>query len=181
MGNREAVAQRLILQTNNRAFSLLEVSLVIFLLALFFSISLPIFSVANNSRLKDLSAKFVNIVDYTRDQAIITDTPHFLYLNSQVNKIFVYREESELNSFIAEKIEDSVEPFQRDKIFVSKANAKLKISNITYADEATALISIRFDPSGFSELFKISFTDGENFIHYEQDSVLGSFYVSTTK
>lgn len=181
MGNQVATARRRILQIKNKAFSLLEVSVVIFLLALFFSLSIPLFSAANSNRLKDLSAKFINLVNYTRDQASITNTTHFLYLDSQTNRIFVYQKESELDSLLASELAKTEQPFQKDKIFVSQVSSKLSISQITYEEQTIPAISLQFDPSGFSELFQITFTDGEHSIHYTQNSVLGSFYVHATK
>lgn len=181
MMEQQAVLElRQTLQTQNKAFSLLEVSLVLFLVALVFSFSIPIFSVANNNRLKDLSAKFINLVNYTRDQASIQNTPYFLYLDSQKNEVFIYQEEAELNTFLLEDKKKET-PYQEDRILIHRINNNLSISNITYDEKTTPIISIRFDPSGFSELFQITFTDKKNFISYNQVSVLGDFYVGTTK
>ena len=181
MEKQEALELRLTLSAHkNKAFSLLEVSLVIFLLALIFSLSIPIFSVANNNRLKDLSAKFVNLVNYTRDQASIHNVPHFLYLDSQKNEIFVYREEFELDTFFVED-KNEQEPFQSDRILINKINPNLSIGSITYNNKEIISVSLRFDPSGFSEIFKIAFTDKKNTIYYNQTSVLGAFDVRTTK
>ena len=179
MAKQEVQAQQLISQIKIKGFSLLEVSLVIFLFALVFSLGIPIFSVASNNRLKDLSVKFIALVDYARDQASIQNTPHFLYLDSISGRVFVYRTKEELNSFLSEE-EDKENVYQKNKIYIQQIKP-LKIDSITYEENDISSISIRFDPSGFSDIFAITFTDGKTFIHYTQTSVLGGFYVSTTR
>ena len=181
MGKRVVLRLQPILQTKNRAFSLLEVSLILFLLALVFSLSIPLFSTANRNQLKNLSSRFVNLVSYVRDQASTSNQPYFLYLNAKSDEIFVYQQDSELASFLARDKEQKVSHDQKNSIILKQINSYLSISAIIYDKLETMSVSIRFDPSGFSEIFQITFTDNKNFMRYEQTSVLGSFYVHTTK
>ena len=167
---------RLILPIN-RAFSLLEVSLAIFLLALVVSFSLPIFTVANNNDLKNLSAKFITLVSDTRNQASLEREPYFLYLDVNKGAIFSYQTEQELTDFLEEDLSEE-EAFQENRILLNNLKG-IKISQIHYQKKKLSSLSIRFDPSGFSELFSITFSSNSRFIRYEQTSVLGSFYVST--
>ena len=143
-----------------KAFSLIEVSLVVFLIALFMAVSLPIFTGSNQRDLKNLTSQFVNLVNQTRDGASTTNQPHFLYLDAVANRIFVFQEETELADFMAKNQEELAT--LENAILVQKIHPSLSIDSITYNDKTIPSVSIRFDPSGFSEIFKITFTNKEN-------------------
>ena len=188
----------------SKAFSLLEVLLVLFLVGLIMTLAVPFF---NNpkSDVKQITSEFVYLVNCARDKATITNKTHFLKIDNSQKKILVINEDDRDLLFLDEK-EDSKKEDNKESI--TKKTAKIKstkcslrsaeindpvildlniinkdvnIGSLDYDNKKPKGILLRFDPSGFSDLFKITFTSGPQSITFEQTSVLGNYNVSATQ
>lgn len=182
-----------------KGFSLLEVLLVLFILGLMLGTTIP-FLAKKNSNLKQLTTEFVNLVNCARNRANITSDPYFLRINIPSKYIEVLSEEKLALLFGDEDKEDEITTtkngasnpkcsLKKDQLSeiisftFSTIDKNLIVESIEYGNNysTSGTVQFRFDPSGFSELFTITFTDGDKYLAFQQTSVLGNYNVFAKK
>ena len=83
---------------NQRAFTLMELSIVLFLLSLFAVISVPLFSSVGENHLNHSARRISGMVKYLYNEAALTATPHRLVFDVERNNCTPQRQ-SALNEW----------------------------------------------------------------------------------
>ncbi len=170
---------------NNPGFTLLELSVVLFIMAVLLGISLPSFSNFFESGLKKEAHRLAGILDELRLQAI---------LNGETYKLVFDTKKSELSVFTLEKADHSFSPHEKygkpvsltapveiAKISVNVENmapSKFGFQKLEFDKIFGQQYEFRIDSSGFMDPFALKLKDTSNSLTLTVRNIMGDITIS---